>query len=252
MRDLALWRDKVLPPLKKLVDIGYFRMEVEGLENIPRDEPLVFVSNHAGWIALDGFMGVLGVTEALGEEYIPQGAVLDLLFKLPVLGDFLTRLGMIPASSWLNVDPEKESLKVFSMFPEGANGNCKPFWKAYRMNEWKTGFVKLALKKRAKVVPLLIIGGEECLPCLTVARTFTKWLKTEIPVPMLPFPLPTRWKLVALPAHDFSIYDPSLIYDRTFCQEKATEIRNICQKALDEAVQDRWLFKVSRFLAKEA
>jgi 1-acyl-sn-glycerol-3-phosphate acyltransferase len=90
-------------------------------------------------------------------------------------------------------------MRTFAIYPEGAEGSCKPFWRAYQMAPWRTGFVRLALARDAMIVPWCIIGGEECMPTLATVRALAPVLGSVAPVPLSLVPLPTAWKFIVLP-----------------------------------------------------
>ncbi len=108
----------------------------------------------------------------------------------------MRRAGALPAS-WFRrperLPPEVESIGIF---PEGVRGNCKPFWEAYRMREWNRGFVRAAMARDAPVVPVAILGGEECVPVGWTVRLLEPVIGSILPLPLTLVPLPGRWKLV--------------------------------------------------------
>ena len=50
--------------LRKLLQVGYFDLGVEGAEHLPRRGPVVYVANHAGWFPLDAFFVGLAIVAA--------------------------------------------------------------------------------------------------------------------------------------------------------------------------------------------
>ena len=47
------------------------------------------------------------------------------------------------------------------LFPEGEKGNFKPSRKSYELQEFKRGFVRMALETQSPIIPTLVIGAEE-------------------------------------------------------------------------------------------
>jgi hypothetical protein len=75
-------------------------------------------------------------------------------------------------------------------------GNTKPFWKAYQMARWNRGFIRVAAALDAPIVPVAILGGEECVPVAWTVRALEPWIGSIFGLPLSPVPLPTRWKVV--------------------------------------------------------
>jgi 1-acyl-sn-glycerol-3-phosphate acyltransferase len=199
MEPLSTERD-LLPQLfrvgRAVVRLGYFSIEVEGAEHVPRSGRVVFAANHAGWFPIDAFVLGFVVGEAHGLARVPYFATADAALASPVLGRFMQRAGALPASWFRRPARLPASVESIGIFPEGVRGNCKPFWEAYRMRSWARGFVRAAMARQASVVPVAILGGEECVPVGWTVRLLKPVLGTILPLPLSPVPLPARWKVV--------------------------------------------------------
>lgn len=220
-------------PLRQVINAGYFRFKVRGAHHIPSQGQTIFVANHSGWVALDALFLLLAINDAAGPEHLPYLIVHHMLVKIPVTYHFLKNLGLIPAD-WLHYGkkPLPEAVNPLAIFPEGADGNSKPFWQAYHMKRWKTGFVRVAIQKRAKVVPVAIIGGEEALPVAATLKALKPILGSVAPLPLALTPLPSHWKIYFMEPVDFSVYDPEVSHDQEACQQIADEVYQIVQGRL--------------------
>lgn len=202
-REVSIDRDLLVrgirPAMKALVRLGYFRFEVSGLENVPADGRAVYVPNHAGWFALDAFFLGLAVGDKLGPDRTPFFAVHESALAMPGVGPALRRIGGVPASLLKRPERLPPEIESVAIFPEGVEGNCKPFWQAYRMKEWKRGFVRTAAAMGVPVVPVAILGGEESLPVAWTVRSLEPWVGSIFGLPLTPVPLPSRWKVEFLP-----------------------------------------------------
>lgn len=245
-RDIEPLKTKVFPVLRTLIKAGYFSLTVEGAEHVPRSGPAIYVGNHAGWFTLDTILGALAVTDHIGIDRLPWGAVQDELLKTPRIGRFFEGMGGFPAS-WLKtpeaIPPEME---VFSVYPEGTEGNCKSFLHAYQMRQWRTGFLRIAAARNAPIVPVSIIGGEECLPVATPLNFLKPILGTILPLPLALVPLPSRWK--------FIFHKPVLVTrdeleaNKQRPHEIAAEIRACVQRTLDEETSNHMLVRFSKLV----
>lgn len=252
-RDLEVLTKRVFPALRTLIKAGYFSLDVEGVEHIPRSGPVVYVGNHAGWFTLDTLLGALALADHVGLDRHPWGAVQDELLKVPTVGRFFEGMGGFPAS-WLR-DPRAmpADMQVFSIYPEGTEGNCKPFWHAYQMRAWRTGFLRLALARNAQIVPVAILGGEECLPVASTIRFVKPLLGTILPLPLSMIPLPSRWKFIFHPPVSLSRSELCREEDdadtrRRRLQEAAAGVRAIVQRTLDLETSRHPLAHLSRLL----
>lgn len=57
--------------LKTLVRLKYFSWEIEGAHHLPRQGPVVYAMNHAGWFALDTIMVGCSIAEVVGVSRAP-------------------------------------------------------------------------------------------------------------------------------------------------------------------------------------
>jgi 1-acyl-sn-glycerol-3-phosphate acyltransferase len=220
--------------------VGYYKFDVRGVENVPKDGRYVMCMNHAGWLAMDAL--ALGYTwKYLVPGKRPKIFVNEHLFNLPFFAQLINDpkvqsegFGAISKKQfreWL--DEGKDPLPI-AIFPEGEEGNCSPFWEAYQQKPWKFGAYAIAKKTKAPILPVAIIGGEETCPVAWKVKWTKKLLGTVVGLPAFPVPLPTTWKIVICPPR--YVDEP---YD-------FEAVRRTIQKALDEECQNRTLYQVSR------
>jgi 1-acyl-sn-glycerol-3-phosphate acyltransferase len=224
---------RVMPAARKLVELGYFKFEVEGLEHVPPSGRVVYALNHAGWFALDAFFVGIAIAERFGVERAPVFATAEAALAAPVVGPLLRRSGGVP-SHWFR-RPERLPPEVHScgVFPEGVRGNCKPFWRAYRMVDWNRGFVRVAVARGAPIVPVAVLGGEECLPVAWTVRILEPLIGSVVGLPIAPFPLPTRWKVVFHEPVHVAGGGRGALSDAAFCNDVARRIQATVQATLD-------------------
>jgi 1-acyl-sn-glycerol-3-phosphate acyltransferase len=250
-RDNRLWREKIFPAMRALGKVGYFPFTVQGQENVPRGEPLLFVDNHSGWFPMDAFFVNLAIHDHVSPDLVPFTATLDSALAAPVLGSLLQKLGGLPASAFVRPERLPAWVNSCAMFPEGAMGNTKPFWHAYRMRPWHRGFVRYALARKAKIVPVAVLGAEESLPVAGRLEALRPLLRAAFPVPIVPLPLPARWEVVFLEpvdlATDTRFGKPSMT-DSAYGQRVADGIRAMVQAVLDARTTTRPIATLSRWV----
>ena len=181
-----------------LLDIvrKYFRLEVEGLENVPKTGRCLVVPNHSGVTAIDAVMVANEVKRTL--KRTPRILAHPLWFVGPNIRILAKRMGLEEANKDAGENLLKRN-KVVMIFPEGAAGNFKPTSERYHLQEFRRGFVRMAMATKAPIVPVVVIGAEETNINLSNIP-LTKMLKgTIIPIPLNVIPLPAKWKIIFLP-----------------------------------------------------
>src|SRR3954468_2208556 len=143
----------------------WFRVEVEGIENLPSTGGALLVSNHAGALPPDAPM----IAKAIKEEHSrprPLHLTVEHFFKgYPGLAMLVNKLGGVPAHP-ANVQRllcDEEQLVL--VFPEGRKGTEKLFKDRYRLRRFgRGGFVEAAMRAGVPIVPIAVVGAEEAAP----------------------------------------------------------------------------------------
>ncbi len=231
--DQLLYR--VMPRFFMEIMRKYFQLEVEGVENLPRRGAAIIAPNHSGFSGFDAMVLTHEIHRASGR--VPRVLMHHLWFLSKATALPAMKLGFIEA----NMSNGRKQLKkknVVVVFPEGENGNFKPSSKRYRLQEFKRGFLRMAIMEQVPIIPTLVIGAEETHINLTQLR-FTKYLRgLVLPLPLNIIPLPAKWKIIFLkPIH--LPYKPEAADDAELIDELAEDIREQMQKRLSEEVAKR-------------
>lgn len=248
--DLSFLIRCIFPLFRKAIDKGYMSLEISGAENLLENTPVIFVANHSGWVAIDGFLIPYALHELAGAKSIPYVVIHDLLYYCPGIGPLLKKVGAIPASWVRNIEMLPKEITRIGIFPEGEAGNCKPLWQAYKMRKWKRGFVKLAILKKAKVIPIAVHGLEECVPSVATVSFFKPLLGAVLPLPLLPVPLPCRCKITFCKPIDLSHYAKNVLDKPEVLDRIACDIQNVLQKVIDQESDRYFLGRLSGYFNK--
>ena len=178
----------------------YWRVEVSGIDEIPADEPVLFVSNHSGLLPYDGLV----IAHLVERETMrrPRFLVADWLVTLPFAQPWLARVGGVRACRENAHRLLKRGHSVIA-FPEGVKGAAKVFADRYRLQRFgRGGVVRVALEAGVPIVPVSVVGAEEAHPILFKLTTAARAIGLPfVPVtPTFPWlgplgllPLPAKW-----------------------------------------------------------
>ncbi len=224
----------------------YFRVEVEGIENVPAEGGAVLVANHGGGaIPYDGAMLALAV---MNEAETPRRVRVigtEIFNMLPFISHLYRKVG----AAYATRDDARELLRrghLLGVFPEGERGFMKPVWEAYRVGRLgRGGFADLAQDAGVPIVPVAIIGSEEVHPSVMVSKRLAQLVRLffpeqrveEIAIALNPIPLPIRWKIRFLPPVEASGEGEPI--DGLEQLERVEDVRRSIQAALDDMLASR-------------
>ena len=171
----------------------WFRVAVEGIEHVPADGGALLVANHAGALPPDGAMIAKAIREEHPRPRAVHTAVDDGFQSYPGLSMLLPKLGCVaahPANVHRLLHDERALVLVF---PEGREGAAKLYKDRYRLRRFgRGGFVEAALRARAPIVPVAVLGAEEAAPSFFRAGPLGMigYLPAKFTIRFLP-PIPT-------------------------------------------------------------
>ncbi len=240
--------DAKLRPVLDFIYRRYFRIQTEGIENVPNEGRAVIVGNHSGSIPIDGLM----LRTALRTDH-PASRDLrwlaeDFLFYLPFAGVFMNRAGAVRACQE-NAERLLSRDNLIAVFPEGVQGIRKLFRDRYRLQRFgRGGYIRLCLRTRAPLIPCAIIGGEEASPLLYRFDTLADLLRIPyLPVtPTFPalgalglVPAPTKWRIKFGEPIAFDNYGPEAADDDLLVGRLSERVRATIQSMLETGLQKR-------------
>jgi 1-acyl-sn-glycerol-3-phosphate acyltransferase len=136
-----------------------------------------------------------------------------------------------------------------AVFPEGIKGSGKPFAERYQLRRFgRGGFVEVALRAGAPIVPVAVVGSEEIYPKLgdlpaaarligapffPVTPTFP-WLG-----PLGAVPLPSKWRIEFCEPIPTDDYGPEAAEDRALVFELSERVRETIQERVYENLVKR-------------
>lgn len=172
----------------------YFRVDSEGIERVPASGPVILIANHGGVLPVDAALLCLDVLFRSSPPRIPRAIADHFIPRLPVLSTLFARCGVVNGTR-TNVRCLLERGELLSLWPEGVTGPAKPFRDRYQLQEWRVGFAELAIRYRATVIPVAIVGSEESWPLLAKVGVFHGFGAPYLPIPASLIPLPARYRI---------------------------------------------------------
>jgi 1-acyl-sn-glycerol-3-phosphate acyltransferase len=219
----------------------YWRVETTGIDNVPSTGRALLVANHAGVLPWDGTMIKTAVFSEHTNPRHVRALVASLFMGMPVMSWFLRRTGQAVG----HPDDTRRLLErdeLVLVFPEGTKGTGKRFKDRYRLRRFgRGGFVATAIRARAPIIPVSVVGSEEIYPMVgdltPVARLF------GLPYfPITPFwpwlgplgmvPLPSKWRIHFHPAVHVEDEPIESADDQHVVMALADEVRNTIQRGI--------------------
>lgn len=142
--------------------IGFFsgiKVDSAGLQNIPRDKPLILVANHQGAADIPVLLGYLPVRFRF--------AIKKELFKIPLFGWYLRQAGYFPIDRQVILSAYKTLDQIIAILKSGESVMIFPEGTRSRdgtLGKFKRGSLMAALKSGAPVVPIAIAGSYNIMP----------------------------------------------------------------------------------------
>ena len=259
-RDLDDWGRserlmRIAEPLLNFYYRYWFRVGVEGIENIPAAGGALLVGNHSGALPPDAPM----IMQAIRAEH-PSPRALYMLgehwFKgYPGVAMAAAKLGVVPAHPANAQRLLGDEGRLALVFPEGMKGSGKVLWQRYRLRRFgRGGFVRTALRARVPIIPVALVGGEEAMPIFAHLRALQRATGLLYAPLNHAFPhfglaaalmyLPAKFQIRFLAPLELPALPPDTIEDAAAVQAIAEEVRARIQTALDEMLAERrsvWL-----------
>lgn len=205
-----------------LMDL-WFRMEIEGWENIP-EPPVLLIGIHSGapfvwdaWTIGAAWWRHFGTTRTV------HGTAHDALMAFPVLGSYFRRMGVLPAAP----DSIAAALAAghdVALWPGGERDSLRPWiQRDEAILAGRSGFVKLAIRSGVPIVPIATVGGPDSMPVLATGQRLARLLKLDKLARLKTFPIALQapWGIspallpeIPLPTKIRTAFGPPIQLDR--------------------------------------
>ena len=135
------------------------KIEIQGLENIPKNEPVIFISNHQSMMDIKLSLACIPTNISFISK--------DTIFRVPILGAYMKVSGHIPIQrgedrkayeTLLTAVKKLTAKKSLVVFPEGTRSEDG------QLGAFKRGISLIILKSGKRVVPMAICGSNQFMP----------------------------------------------------------------------------------------
>jgi 1-acyl-sn-glycerol-3-phosphate acyltransferase len=219
----------------------YWRVETTGVENVPATGRALLVANHAGVLPWDGTMIKTAVFAEHSHPRHVRALVASMFLGMPVLSWFLRRTGQTVG----HPDDTRRLLErdeLVLVFPEGVRGTGKNFKDRYRLRRFgRGGFVATAIRSRAPIIPVSVVGSEEIYPMVADVAPLARFFGLPY-FPVTPFwpwlgplgmiPLPSKWRIQFHAPIHVEENPPEAADDQNLVMALADEVRNTIQQGI--------------------
>lgn len=236
----------------------YHRAEVRGVERIPAGAAL-YVGNHSSYIYTpDTYLFALAAYRAHGIDAVPYGLAHEWLLAQPIVNQLICPLGAVRASHD-NGERLLASGRKVLVYPGGDVDALRPFRDRDRVVfGGRAGYVRLALRTGAPIVPVVAAGAHATfvvlddlrwlarLLCVDRAMRIKVWpltlsfpwgLTLGPPPPWVPFP--SRILIEVLEPMRFSRTGAEAAADDAYVEQCAERVRKRMQRALTDLAAER-------------
>lgn len=169
----------------------YFKVEAFGLENIPKNGRCLVIPNHSGQLPFDGMLVGYSLLTNLNGARAPKAMVERFLPSVPFIGNWLSSVGAVIGDP-INCERMLENEEAIIVFPEGTRGSNKLYKHRYQLQRFGSGFMHLAMKHEAPIIPVGIIGMEETIRSYADIKPLAKALGMPVAPLVIPFIFPSK------------------------------------------------------------
>ena len=221
----------------------YFRVQSQGHERIPREGPMVLASNHGGLLPFDGAMTVVDLLLHTDPPRLARSIVERWAGTLPFVNVFYARVGQV-IGTHENFARLLDDGAAVLVFPEGVEGIRKPIAQRYRVQRFHVGFVEHALRARAPIVPMAVLGSDDQTPILFDVKPLARLLGLPAapitptfpwlgPLGLLPYPV--RYRIVyGEPLRFHERFDADAAQEPGVVRALANQVRKAIQTLIDK------------------
>lgn len=212
----------------------FFRVEAFGLENIPKDGRCLIIPNHSGQLPFDGMLVAYSlITNPYGPR-APKAMVERFLPTVPFIGNWLNSVGAVIGDP-INCERMLDNEEAVVVFPEGVRGANKLYKHKYELQRFGSGFMHLAMKHNAPIIPVGVVGMEESIRSYADIKPLAKLLG----MPVAPLVLPMIFPSKVFIHFGKPMYFENDTYKEQDIKDRVEQVRHAIRDLIEEGLSKR-------------
>lgn len=226
----------------------YWRVETSGMENVPGEGRALLVANHSGQLPFDSSMLGMAILLEHPEARFVRTLYASWFATLPVFSSLFVKVGQALANED-NGMRLLEQEQLVAVFPEGIKGVGKLYKERYKLARFgRGGFVRMALKTGAPMIPVSIVGAEETYISLYKSEAIARligfpFFPITITWPWLGplgfIPNPTKWYIDIGEPVPTELYGPKSANNMLLVSQLTDQMRSTVQNMLYDRLAQR-------------
>lgn len=241
----------------------YFRVTTDGWQNIPPQGQVLIVGSHNGGLATpDMIMTMYDWFSRFGTQRLIYGLMHPSVWKVnPAIAHLAAQTGAIAAHPKMALAALEKNASLL-VYPGGAQDIFRPHRERDRINLFgRKAFIKLALKKKIPIIPIISKGAHDTLIVLDdfydLVKQLHQWgmpwllnVDPEVfpiylglpwgigigPLPNIPFPVPIHTRICSPIV--FDKYGQKASRDRTYVDACYQQVVTQMQQELDRLLME--------------
>lgn len=234
----------------------WFRMEMEGWENVPK-APVLLIGTHSGApFVWDAWTVGVQWWRHYGDSRPLHGTAHDALMATPLVGRFFRSMGVLPAARDAITTALAEGHDV-ALWPGGEVDSLRPWSERDKaVLAGRTGFVRLAIQTGVPIVPIATVGGADAMPVLIKGDRLSRWLRLDkalrlkvfpiavslpwgiAPAALPQIPLPAKIRTALMPPVEVDT-DPARLDDEEYIEQVYEQVQARIQEGMDMLARRR-------------
>jgi 1-acyl-sn-glycerol-3-phosphate acyltransferase len=235
-------------PFFQFLYYRYWRVQVSGVENIPEEGRALLVSNHSGQLPFDGSMVGMAVLNEHPSQRVVRTMYASWFPNLPFISSLFVKVGQTLANEDNGIRLLEQE-QLVAVYPEGYKGVGKLYKDRYHLVRFgRGGFVRMALKTGAPMIPVAVVGAEETYISLTKSDLMARLIGFPyFPItPTFPWlgllgfiPIPTKWYIDFGEPIPTDGYSPNAANNMLLTSQLTDQMRNIVQEMIYARLAER-------------
>jgi len=223
--------------IKQFIALGrylyedYFKVEVMGYENVPKEGRCFIIPNHSGQLPIDAILLGYALVKNPVAPRAAKGMYERFVPTVPFFSMWFSQMGGA-LGDIENCEKMLQNEEAVIVFPEGARGISKPWKKRYQLQRFGSGFMYLAKKNNAPVIPVGIAGCEEIMINMGNVKLLEKLLRFPAAPLLIPYIFPSKVIInIGKPMYFDSSDSQEYQLDMEVAKVKA-EVKHLMEEAL--------------------